>query len=179
MPSPPRCPNHRVCPIPPGDPIAGTRGGGAPSLAPIAADRGPDDPDSTDQPDDAPSADVAAVLAANQAYYDAFEAADMDRMSEAWEHNDSVVCTHPGWATLRGWSKVAASWFAIFRNPARLQFILTEPHAVVNGDVAWVTVNENLLGGGVSGTVAALNIYVRHDQAWLLVAHHGSSVAGS
>lgn len=123
--------------------------------------------------------DVNAVLAANQAYYDAFEAADIDRMSEAWEHSDRVACTHPGWATLRGWSKVAASWFAIFRNPMRLQFILTDAVATVAGDVAWVTVTENLLGGGLGGTVAALNLYVRTEGGWLMVAHHGSSVVGS
>jgi ketosteroid isomerase-like protein len=123
--------------------------------------------------------DVPAVLAANQAYYDAFEAADMDLMSEIWEHSDRVVCTHPGWATLRGWSRVAASWFAIFRNPARLQVILTEPEAVVTGEVGWVTVNENLLGGGLGGTVAALNIFVRTPAGWRMVVHHGSSVVGS
>ena len=84
-----------------------------------------------------------------------------------------------GWATLRGWGRVAASWFAIFRNPARLQVILTEPEAQVCGDMGWVSVNENLLGGGLGGTVAALNIYVRTPEGWRMVVHHGSTVAGS
>ena len=48
-------------------------------------------------------ADLEAVLEANQAFYEAFEARDIDAMSELWEHTDRVVCTHPGWATLRGW----------------------------------------------------------------------------
>ncbi|MDQ4098748.1 MAG: DUF4440 domain-containing protein, partial [Actinomycetota bacterium] len=26
-------------------------------------------------------------------------------MSRVWEHSERVVCTHPGWATLRGWSR--------------------------------------------------------------------------
>ncbi len=125
--------------------------------------------------------ELAAVLAANQAFYDAFEAADLDRMSAVWEHSDRVVCTHPGWATLRGWSKVSASWFAIFRNPLRLQVILTEPRAVVVGDCAWVSVDENLLGAsaGPGSTVAALNVFVRRDSGWAMVAHHGSGVVGS
>ena len=41
------------------------------------------------------------VKAANAAFYEAFEARDMDAMSEVWEHSDRVVCTHPGWQALR------------------------------------------------------------------------------
>ena len=46
--------------------------------------------------------DLEAVLEANQAFYDAFEAHDIDAMSDLWEHTDRVACTHPGWGTLRG-----------------------------------------------------------------------------
>jgi ketosteroid isomerase-like protein len=117
------------------------------------------------------------VLAANQAFYDAFEAADLDAMSNRWEHSDRVVCTHPGWGTLRGWGKVVASWYAIFGNSQRLQFILTDHSVVASGDTAWVALNENLLDGqGAGSTVAALNVFVRTDGDWLVVAHHGSPV---
>ena len=37
----------------------------------------------------------------------------MDTMSALWAHDDRVVCTHPGWSTLRGWAAIAASWFAL------------------------------------------------------------------
>ncbi len=121
--------------------------------------------------------DEDAVLAANRAFYEAFEAADLDAMSDVWEHSDRVVCTHPGWATLRGWGPVAASWFAMFQGPERLQFILTAERCEVAGDVAWVTADENLLGGRVGGTVAALNVFVRDAARWRLVVHHGSPVA--
>ena len=46
--------------------------------------------------------DEAAVRAANRAFYDAFEARDLDAMSDVWEHADRVSCTHPGWRTLHG-----------------------------------------------------------------------------
>ncbi|MGE3327232.1 MAG: nuclear transport factor 2 family protein, partial [Acidimicrobiia bacterium] len=48
-----------------------------------------------------------AVLAANRAFYEAFERRDFDAMSDAWEHSDAVVCTHPGWRPLHGWAQVA------------------------------------------------------------------------
>lgn len=119
---------------------------------------------------------AAAVLAANARFYEAFEAADLDAMSAAWEHATDVLCTHPGWPTLRGWAQVSSSWFAIFRNPQRLQVILTSPSVTVVGDAAWVAVDENLLDGGPGQTVSALNVFRRRDGRWRVVAHHGSPV---
>jgi ketosteroid isomerase-like protein len=99
-------------------------------------------------------------------------------MSDAWEHSDRVICTHPGWASLKGWSKVAASYYAIFSNPSRQQLILTEPQVRLNGDTAWVVVDENLLGPSMGHTVAALNVFVRGAGGeWKLVVHHGAGVA--
>jgi ketosteroid isomerase-like protein len=122
--------------------------------------------------------DVDAVLAANRAFYEAFERRDLDAMSDLWEHGDEVVCTHPGWRVLRGWGAVAGSWFALFGSGAPLQFILLGEHAHVDGDVAWVTVEENLIGdGGGGSTVSALNLFRRREGVWRMVAHHGSPVA--
>jgi ketosteroid isomerase-like protein len=120
--------------------------------------------------------DLAAVRAANQAFYAAFEARDLDAMSEVWEHSDRVSCTHPGWRTLRGWGEVSGSWFALFRGENQMQFILTEESAEVVGDTAWVTVAENLIGTQLGGTVAALNLFVRTGEGWRMVVHHGSPV---
>ncbi len=125
------------------------------------------------------TADVAALLAANERFYEAFEARDMDAMSDVWEHTDRVVCTHPGWATLRGWGPVAASWYSLFSGSQRLQFIVTNTQAAVAGDVGWVTCDENILdaAAGVAGaTVAALNVFARTGGTWKLVVHHGSPV---
>jgi ketosteroid isomerase-like protein len=124
------------------------------------------------------SADEAAVRAANQAFYDAFESRDLDAMSDCWEHSDRAVCTHPGWRTLRGWGAISGSWFALFDGPSPLQFILTAEVVAVAGDAAWVNVDENLISPEMGGgTVAALNVFVRHRDRWLLVGHHGSAVA--
>jgi ketosteroid isomerase-like protein len=122
-------------------------------------------------------ADIDLVLAANEAFYQAFEASDLDAMSDVWDHGERVVCTHPGWSTLRGWAAVSASWYALFTNDQSLQFIVTDATAEVEGNVAWVTCEENLLGDGGGGTVAALNLFVRVGDGWRMVAHHGSPVA--
>jgi ketosteroid isomerase-like protein len=121
--------------------------------------------------------DLDSVVAANKAFYAAFEGRDLDAMSLLWEHSERILCTHPGWASLRGWSQVAASFFALFQNSQHLQFILTKEHAEVAGDVGWVTVDENILQADSATTVSALNLFAR-DRAgdWKLVAHHASPV---
>ena len=122
------------------------------------------------------SDDESAVAIANRAFYDAFERRDLDAMSDVWEHSDRVVCTHPGWRTLHGWSEVSASWYALFQGPSVLQFILTDERITVADDTAWVTVDENLIGEQLGGTVAALNVFTRDDERWRMVVHHGSPV---
>jgi ketosteroid isomerase-like protein len=134
--------------------------------------------------------DVDDVRAANAAFYSAFEAGDLDAMADVWEHSDRIAVTHPGWPTLRGWPSVAGSWDAIFRNTPYIQFVLTGDDVVIAGDVAWVTLDENILqatgspdGGAVdaeelSGArVAAVNVFVRTRGGWRMVLHHGSAVS--
>ncbi len=127
------------------------------------------------------------MLAANRRFYEAFEARDMDAMSDLWERSGRSTCTHPGWATLRGWGPIAASFFALFQGSRHMQFVLTEERVEVVGDMAWVSVDENLLGDQSGATIAAVNIFVRTGAArpgpgsqpgpeWRLVCHHGSVV---
>lgn len=100
----------------------------------------------------------------------------MDAMSDLWEHSDRAVCVHPGWNRLSGWGAISASWFALFQNGQQLQFIVTNERVDVDGDLAWVSCDENILSDEVGGTVAALNLFVRDGDRWNLVLHHGSSV---
>ena len=97
-------------------------------------------------------------------------------MSDLWDHSESALCTHPGWATLHGWGPIVASFTALFRNAQALQFVLTQAQPVVNGGTGWVSVDENLLGDQGGATVAALNLFVWEGGGWRLVAHHGSAV---
>jgi hypothetical protein len=121
---------------------------------------------------------VDDVLVANQTFYDAHERRDMTAMRALWEHSDRAVCVHPGWPILRTWPAIEESWRRILAGPGRSQFILTNVGVALIGEVAWVTLDENLVDSGATGTVAATNIYVRVNGAWLLIVHHGSPVLG-
>jgi ketosteroid isomerase-like protein len=139
--------------------------------------------------------EIDAVTAANTEFYAAFEARDLDRMAEVWERSDRATVTHPGWPTLHGWARVAASWEAIFANTPYIQFVLTDESVTVVGDAAWVTLDENILqsttapgdGGGDGGSsgdgsdlsgsrIATTNVFTRERGEWRLVIHHGSPV---
>lgn len=125
---------------------------------------------------DTDSVGLDGVRAANSAFYRAFEEADMDAMSDLWEHSDRVTCGHPGWAVLRGWAQVSASWMTLFSGGGAMQFILTGEQVSVVGDAAWVTVDENILSARSGSTVSAINVFVRSTAGWKMVAHHGSGV---
>ena len=117
------------------------------------------------------------LIDANAAFYAAFEDRDLDAMSEVWLHEDHVTCTHPGWASLRGWPAVAASWFALFQGDHPMQFILTNVAATVRGETGWVSLDENLIAGRQAQTVAAVNLFERVEGRWRLVLHLGSGIA--
>jgi ketosteroid isomerase-like protein len=119
----------------------------------------------------------ADVLAANQRFYDAHEERDIEAMSNVWDHGDDAVCVHPGWPILRAWPPIEDSWRRIFAGPGRNQFILTNVSATGAGDVVWVTLDENLMQNGATGTVAATNAFAFRDGQWRLVLHHASPIS--
>lgn len=122
---------------------------------------------------------IAVVLAANQSFYDAHEARDRAAMGNVWEHSDRTVCIHPGWPILRTWPPIEESWRRIFAGPGRNQFILTNESVAIDGHLAWVTLEENLVDAGATGTIAATNVFARDSAgSWKLVVHHGSPVVG-
>ena len=131
------------------------------------------------------SSDVAAVQAANDALYAAFEQADVDAMAALWDDVDveSVTCVHPGWPMLRGRGQVLRSWSALMAGTAYVQFLLTDVHVCVDGDTAVVTCTENVVQAvpgaqGDAGAVAATNVFRRRPDGWRLQVHHGSPVLG-
>lgn len=120
--------------------------------------------------------DRARVSETNSSFYRAFESGDMDALRAIWEQSDRVACTHPGAPTVLGWDAVGASWELLLEAPVRPQFILTEEVVQVVGDVAWVTVVENMLVEGGSGAATAVNWFVRNGERWQMVGHHGASI---
>jgi len=116
------------------------------------------------------------VLAANDAFYEAFAQRDFQRMDDLWASARAVTCIHPGWTVLVGREAVMASWRAILRsdNP-RIE--PTSSRAYLHGDTAYVVCFEG--ARGESPVLCATNIFVREDGSWKLVHHQAGHLAQS
>ena len=123
--------------------------------------------------------EIEAIKSANQLFYDAFGALDIDQMEAMWEHSQEALCVHPGWPPIVGWELIRDSWARIFGNTQLMHFNLQYVNASVHGDCGWVTCVENitsvLQGTASNFGVLATNIFVRTAEGWRVIAHHASS----
>ncbi len=125
-----------------------------------------------------------AVAAANDAYYAAFESADLDAMRELWLDHPETLCVHPGALPVRGTPAISRSWALIMANTPYIQFFLTDVEISVLETTASVTCTENVLTGDETTGVdsfggakaVATNVFVRTSDGWRLWIHHASPV---
>jgi ketosteroid isomerase-like protein len=113
------------------------------------------------------------VLAANEAFYRAFNQKDPEAMDGLWARVAPVRCIHPGWNVLTGRDPVMESWRGILANQAQPKIVMGGASVTSFGDVAVVTCREL-----VAGTpLAATNIFAVEDGAWRLIHHHSGPVS--
>jgi ketosteroid isomerase-like protein len=124
--------------------------------------------------------ETEAVLAANRAFYRAFESLDLARMERVWLRDQRIVCVHPGWRRLTGWGPIMMSWERIFESAFEMKFDLRDPAVTVSGNLAVVLVEEVLTQRGYEGAsqsqVLATNVFERAGGEWLMILHHGSPI---
>ncbi|HEY1956285.1 MAG TPA: nuclear transport factor 2 family protein [Polyangiaceae bacterium] len=118
------------------------------------------------------------VLARNEAFYDAFNARDMDAMDHLWAEQAPVVCLHPGSAALHGRSQVIRSWHSILASESAPNVTIDGARVVMLGETAMVLCYERVTDrdSGTGAVLAATNVFVRESGAWRLVHHHASAI---
>ena len=119
---------------------------------------------------------------AEQAFYEAFQRADLDAMMAVWAEDHEVYCVHPGGARLSGLDEIRESWRQIFANGANMRIQLRGVQQIRGGLLAVHTLYEYItLIGERSGpsVVAATNVYLNVGGGWRMAAHHGSPVANA
>ena len=125
--------------------------------------------------------DNQEVAQANEAFYRAFESLKIEQMEKVWAKNAEIQCGHPGWRVLRGWGPVMQSWKRIFDNTPSMHFALTDVKVEVRGEIAWVTLYENLSssleGQDYSAAILTTNMFQKTADGWRMILHHGSSVS--
>jgi ketosteroid isomerase-like protein len=111
------------------------------------------------------------------AFYEAMQAADIEKLMACWADEDEIVCVHPGGPRLVGLGAIRAAFDAMFANGS----IRARPEAVRKIDSLASSVHnvrehiEVLTNEGpMQAFVIATNVYHKTAQGWRLVAHHAS-----
>ena len=120
-----------------------------------------------------PTAEAAEV-----AFYQALEAADLEAMMAVWDASEEIVCIHPLGPRLSGRQQVRESWQRIFASGPRLRFRLSECRILDAGEVQTRVVFENITVAGAeqqpNQPVIATNIYRKTARGWRMLLHHAS-----
>ncbi len=114
---------------------------------------------------------------AENAFYDAFERANIALMMAVWDEADDIVCIHPQGPRLTGFEAVRESWVQIFSNGSQLRVRTTEARAFNGQTLAVHNVIELVAPPGenaVPTSIFATNIYELTEGGWRMVVHHAS-----
>src|SRR5438874_5502454 len=115
----------------------------------------------------------AEVLAANEAFYAAFNQKDARAMEAVWSSRGEITCIHPGWNLLRGHEEVLESWRGILENPNQARIVIGGASVTLLGDYALVLCRELVAGS----PLAATNFFVHEEGGWKLLHHQSGPVA--
>ena len=117
--------------------------------------------------------DDSEILAANQAFYDAFTRSDLETIEALWASLTPVACIHPGWDALHGREDVLESFRAILGSGGAPHVTCVDPAATRIGDAAFVVCHE-----AIDDThLVATNVFVREDGQWKLVHHQAGPMS--
>jgi ketosteroid isomerase-like protein len=111
------------------------------------------------------------------AFYQAFEAKDLDAMMATWAEDEEIVCVHPGGTRLVGYEAVRAGWEQLFAGDVRLTFRVDEIVTIETVGLALQSAVETVSVGGEStprGAAICSNVFLRTPSGWRMVMHHAS-----
>jgi ketosteroid isomerase-like protein len=111
------------------------------------------------------------------AFYQAFEAKDIEAMMSAWAEDEDIVCVHPGGPRLVGYDAVRAGWEQLFAGDTKLSFRLDEIVVIETVGLALQSAVEHVTLGNdrePRGAAIATNVFMRTPSGWRIVVHHAS-----
>ena len=115
---------------------------------------------------------------ASLAFYQAFEAQDIDAMMACWADDEDIVCVHPGGARIVGYDAVRTAWEQLFSGDTKLAFRLDQIVITETVGLAMQSVIEHVSSadGTARGAAAATNVFLRTPSGWRMLCHHASPV---
>ena len=123
------------------------------------------------------------IVAANESFYKAFNARDLDAMKRVWSSHEKVTCVHPGWEPLSGLEPIIDSWQGIFKNSGNMDIQITDVSVTTSEDLAWVSCIEKLYTIATHGVLASkvfsTNLFQLNEGSWKMIMHHASPLPSS
>lgn len=120
---------------------------------------------------------VDTPQAAEDAFYDALEAGDLDQVMVAWDAADDIACLLPMQEMARGRKAVQETFRRLFQAMGGLDIRVTHLHWAVWGDTALHVVGEQLTdpdGQPAGPPLYAVNVYRRRENGWVLALHQNA-----
>lgn len=114
---------------------------------------------------------------AENAFYDAFERANIALMMAVWAESDDIVCIHPQGPRLTGFEAVRDSWVQIFSGGAQLRVRTTEARKFDGNTLAVHQVIELVAPPGEGAAVTSIfatNVFELTEAGWRMVVHHAA-----
>ncbi len=115
---------------------------------------------------------------AEDAFYDAFEEADLDKMMEVWSNSEEIVCIQPLREQVQGRTAVRQSWREVFATGVNFEIEIYHKQWIETPGAAIHIVHEQLVLNGdrtrLPPPLVATNVYLKDEQGWHLVLHHAS-----
>jgi ketosteroid isomerase-like protein len=121
------------------------------------------------------------VRAANDAYYAALSARDLDAMGQLWSQTAEVVNIAPPVrpAAHVGWDAVKKNYVNFWGTLDQLTVSMEEPTIVIKDQVAWAygmetTKHRTKTGDSGGGQHFGTSIFVNEGGRWLMVFHRAA-----
>lgn len=123
----------------------------------------------------------ASAEAAEDAFYDALERADIDALMALWADDEDAICVHPSGARLVGLPAIRAGYDEILRGGG-LTIRVADRRTYQSGAISVHNVIEQVVvtarGGPAIVRISATNIYIKGPLGWQLLVHHATSGGG-
>ena len=114
---------------------------------------------------------------AEDSFYDAFEAYDLDVMMAVWDDSDEIACVQPMGPVLQGRSAVRDSWQRIFQHKQKPDVQILHRQWIEGEGLAVHIVEEKVTfpgGPPQQPALIASNVYRHTETGWRLVFHQVS-----
>ncbi len=117
---------------------------------------------------------------AEQQFYEALQAGDLERLMAVWAEEDEVSCVSPGGPRLVGRGPIRAAFESMFAGGKHVNAYPERVRRLHTEDSAIHMVLERVEFGAAPGKpaksawVIATNVYLRTPMGWRLALHHAS-----